>query len=344
MKIQISVSDIHNSYLARLLSRPEIVDFFERRSIVLTSVENADIVLSDHFHELGIKENRIFRRMMKYGSHKQYLIWTEEPRFSVHFDAVVRYPFLPPLNILNPYTGIFLRNEDCHFYTPSGSGAEKLLFLEEFDFRNRKIVALMRYRNNQREWSLKHNGQELDLCYLRTQIGLKGHALGVMDIYGQGWSDKIRKGVSRAGKFHGEKMEILSHYHFNLAFENTNFPYYCTEKIWDPICANCLPIYYGKGNTIYDDFPRNSFLDYCEFESAEDLFAYIQAMTVAEFKERLNLCIQAHNTVLDRVLAQKQITGDVPPSCQRLAEKLHELMVPHSQDGKALHRSRKFAA
>lgn len=344
MTIQISVSDIHNSYLVRLLSRPEIIDFFEGYSIVLSSVENADIVLSDHFHELGIKENRIFRHMMKYGSHKQYLVWTEEPRFSIHFKSVVRYPFLPPLHVLNPYTGIFLKNEDTHFFAPSGSEAKKLPFLEEFDFQNRKIVALMRYRNNQREWSLKHNGKELDLCYLRTQIGLKGHALGVMDIYGQGWGDAIRKGVSRAGKFHGEKMEILSHYHFNLAFENTNFSYYCTEKIWDPICAHCLPIYYGEDNAIYDDFPRNSFLDYCEFESAEEMFAYIQAMTAAEFRERINLCIQAHNTVIDRVMAQKQVTGDVPPSFQRLVEKLHELMVPQPQGGKALGRSHKLAA
>ncbi|NRB06573.1 MAG: hypothetical protein HRU34_04055 [Richelia sp.] len=78
-------------------------------------------------------------------------------------------------------------------------------------------------------------------------------------------------------------MIILQKYYFNLCFENTNWPNYCIEKIWDSIQGGCLPIYYGKGNRVYDDFPRNSFLDYSDFYRRDLLFDYIHDMKLDQF-------------------------------------------------------------
>jgi alpha(1,3/1,4) fucosyltransferase len=103
------------------------------------------------------------------------------------------------------------------------------------------------------------------------------------------------------GSFQERKEKILMDYHFNLCLENTNFPYYCTEKIWDSIRFGCLPVYYGTGNEIYEDFPKGSFLDYAELGSIDKLFSYIEQITPDEFRERMNLCIRTYNAICDKL-------------------------------------------
>ncbi|MEH2068026.1 MAG: glycosyltransferase family 10 [Nostoc sp.] len=157
----------------------------------------------------------------------------------------------------------------------------------------------MTYRDT--DLSLKKDGRELDLINLRQKIALEGFETGTVDVYGRKWPQKIALGESRANDWSSSKMGILQKYHFNLCFENTNFDYYCTEKIWDSIRGRCLPIYYGKGNKIYQDFPINSFLDYSDFNNPKELFLYINKITVSEFRERINLCIEAYNTVYEKL-------------------------------------------
>ena len=117
----------------------------------------------------------------------------------------------------------------------------------------------------------------------------------MLDVYGRDWPKHTTKGQSRGKNWRNKKQKILQNYDFNLAFENTNWPYYCTQKIWDSIQGGCLPIYYGDNNAIYQDFPEDSFLDYCQFGDAQELFMYIQLMTTQEFVKRMNLCIETFN-------------------------------------------------
>jgi hypothetical protein len=129
--------------------------------------------------------------------------------------------------------------------------------------------------------------------------------LGKVDIYGKGWPDHVSLEDSRfqlksSEQFWGDrKLDILQQYHFNLCFENSTTNYYCSEKIWHSIMTGCLPIYYGEGNAIYEDFPRQSFIDYCDFSSPQELFDYIDRMEIDEYKERMNLCIETANKILD---------------------------------------------
>ena len=128
----------------------------------------------------------------------------------------------------------------------------------------------------------------IDLYSLRSLIAREGYLQGKVDICGKGWPKEINiVEESRDGFWHQRKMEILKNYHFNLCFENTNIPYYCTEKIWQSIAGGNLPIYYGKGNRIYDDFPRNSFIDYSEFATPNELFSYVDLITLDEFRTRM---------------------------------------------------------
>ena len=317
MPIKVSIDNIHKDYSKKEFRSPEVQELFRADDIILAGEEEADLLLSDRFNELGFKQNVLVRKMIRYGNAKKYLLWTDEPRFSQHFQRYVDYPFLTRLHILNLYTGLLENNLSIWPLN------KKLSYLKEFEFKTRKIVTLMACRDDARQWSFKYQGRELDLCVLRTRIALEGHAKGMVDIYGQGWDPKIRKGASRGlANYREEKFKILSQYDFHLAFENTNFSYYCTEKLWQSIEGGCLPIYFGKDNAIYESFPMGSFIDYCEFEHTSDMLNYIQKISTQEFMKRFNLCIESYNNAID--LQRDQ--GDLLPMWGITSRKIQEIM------------------
>jgi len=273
--------------------------FLAEKGIVITENEaDCDIFIAQRCRNL-------ISFQLKYGAKKKYLVWSHEPRWDTHFTNSIKWLGLPEVHVMNVYTGdIYLNN----YYTVNSNDIQtidrplKPLNESNFpDFEHKKIVALMFYRNNRRRWSLKRNGKELDLCYLRTRIALEGYRAGKVDVYGRGWPKGISLEDSRGEGWETRKAKILRNYHFNLCFENTNADYYCTEKIWDSIKQGCLPIYYGQGNKIYEDFPQESFLDYCDFGSPVLLFSYIDAMAVEEFRMRMNRCIDAYNRAFEKL-------------------------------------------
>lgn len=285
------------------------IQYLRSQEIIISPPEEADLIIAATL-------KRMLPLILKYSNRKKFLIWTNEPRFDTHFDSIIQYPLLPKLNVLNVYTGIYTNN---YMWVPTNI---KLTPVTEFEFKNRKVVALMQYRNNRQKWSFKYKGKELDLCYLRTQIALEGHKLNMFDVYGKYWPKHLKKGESSPWKKRQqEKLEILQNYHFNLAFENTNWPNYCTEKIWDSIQGGCLPIYYGEGNAIYQDFPQDSFLDYCQFGDAQELFKYIKLMTPQEFITRMNFCIEAFNTASKN----REVTGISPLNLEVTVKKIREI-------------------
>lgn len=48
--------------------------------------------------------------------------------------------------------------------------------------------------------------------------------------------------------FNDDKLAYLRQYRFNLTPENTNHEGYVTEKLFEAICAGCIPIYHGSDN------------------------------------------------------------------------------------------------
>ena len=273
------------------LNTKKSISFFEEAGIEFSAAENANLIISGTF-------TKILASILKFGSSKKYLIWTIEPRFNKFFNSNLSYPFLPEVHIMNVYTGIF---DDNYFFVPMPLQESRLDSKKTLGAGKRKVVSLMTYQSG-RKWKFRHKGVDLDLCNLRTKIALEGHSRGLLDIYGRAWPKKISQGQSRGEGWRDRKMNILKNYNFTLCFENTNWPYYCTEKIWDAIKGGCLPIYYGKGNNIYEDFPKNSFLDYHDFNDANSLFDYIQNIKEEEFRERMLLCIK----VLKKAFQYKQ--------------------------------------
>lgn len=303
----------------------QALEFLQEQGIIISDNEfTSDVFIAERLSSLR-------RLRIKYGPLKNYLIWTREPRNNTHFGNKIKGLFWnPEVHIMNVYTSdVFVNNYYENSYVRVIDRLLEPLNKVNFSsFRNRKIAALMICRSDQNTWSLKRGNEELDLCYLRTKIALDGHNLGKIDIYGQGWPDGISIENSRWENRKERKEEILRNYHFNLCFENTNTDYYCTEKIWDSIKYGCLPIYYGEGNKIYEDFPKNSFLDYCEFESSEALFKYIDQMTVEEFRNRQNLCIEVFNKICKKFDFHKPYEETVinPGMLTRIVQKIKRIL------------------
>lgn len=73
---------------------------------------------------------------------------------------------------------------------------------------------------------------------------------------------------------HIEKINFLKNYKFNICFENSSYPGYCTEKIIHSMFSNCIPIYYGDP-FVDRDFNKKSFLNLHNFETENDFIQEI---------------------------------------------------------------------
>jgi hypothetical protein len=66
------------------------------------------------------------------------------------------------------------------------------------------------------------------------------------------------------------KMEFIKDYKFVIAFENSSYPGYTTEKLIEPFLVNSIPIYWGNP-VVGTDFNTNSFInieDVSQFDAA----------------------------------------------------------------------------
>jgi hypothetical protein len=214
---------------------------------------------------------------------KKLLIWTQEPRFweSPHAEAVAGRR---SIRVMSVYSGEIFRNN--YYYARIPQAAHEMEFTR---VASRKVVCVARaFQPGEDE--IEIDGRRIDLTRLRTEVALYGHRQGAVDIYGRHWPSGVSLGESRGGAWVEKKYDLIRPYKFNLCFENTLWPFYCTEKLWQAIYCGCLPIYYGQAS-IYDDFPRESFIDYAEIGSPAALFEIVGAMSNEELSRRYAACL-----------------------------------------------------
>jgi len=294
-------------------SFPERFSTYElcKENIMRSEVNECDFIVTATLEEMIPFINA-------YKSTKKYIIWCDEPLWSNIFAVLKRkliyfhnnkiYEFKHEdsieVNVMNCFTGeIYFNN--YHFLEAnylidknSVSLAKKSLY----NYKDKKniICAIMGYKNSEM-WNFSQDAYNIySLCNIRTEIALIGYNSHKIDIYGKDWPNNIAISESRTEKdFSYEKFNIAKKYRYNLCFENTVCPFYITEKIWHSIICGCIPIYYGsKINTIYNDFPKLSFIDYADYLNPLSLIDYISKITYDEYEYRMNLCIK----VLERSL------------------------------------------
>jgi len=76
------------------------------------------------------------------------------------------------------------------------------------------------------------------------------------------------------GGFTREKLAFIKDYKFTIAFENSEYPGYTTEKLIHPMLVHSLPIYWGNP-LVHLDFNPKSFINYYDFPDEETLIEHI---------------------------------------------------------------------
>lgn len=69
-------------------------------------------------------------------------------------------------------------------------------------------------------------------------------------------------------------MAFINEYKFNLAFENSSYPGYVTEKLMHALQANTVPIYWGDPG-VRSDFNPKRFVNVHDFTSDGALLEHL---------------------------------------------------------------------
>ena len=89
--------------------------------------------------------------------------------------------------------------------------------------------------------------------------------------------DSVSKCLHNAPKPEGtnnDKVKIMRHYLFYLAFENQCEDDYITEKLWLTYAAGVIPIYFGALN-VHEHVPPNSLINVNDFKDTDELVEYL---------------------------------------------------------------------
>lgn len=81
------------------------------------------------------------------------------------------------------------------------------------------------------------------------------------------------------------KIDWLSKYKFNMCFENSSYPGYTTEKIYEAFIGGTIPIYWGS-TTVECDFNPRAFLNWFDYKNDDDFIQAIIELDTNEDKYR----------------------------------------------------------
>ncbi|MFA5983154.1 MAG: glycosyltransferase family 10 [Methylococcaceae bacterium] len=238
------------------------------------------------------------------------IIWTHEPRYDSTDEKIIKGFFGKQINVFNVFTGdVFWHNNhflgSYHYDESNNLGINNQemersqTIITEENFEKRKILSAIFEKKDLSNFDYIVNSINVDATKIRQDIAMAGFNMGICDIAGKGWGEIA---IEESG-FNGSnvkpwwirKIDLISKYRFNVSIENTIWPYYVTEKIWQSIIAYSLPVYWGENSSIYETFPHESFIDASLFLSPEDLCNYLKTMSYSEWVERMNKCIDTYN-------------------------------------------------
>ncbi len=87
--------------------------------------------------------------------------------------------------------------------------------------------------------------------------------------------DSGGRALNNLGYYVEDKMNFLSQYKFTIAFENSEYSGYTTEKLVHPKLVNSIPIYWGNPD-VHKDWNTHAFINAYEFPNMKQLIEFIQ--------------------------------------------------------------------
>jgi len=99
-----------------------------------------------------------------------------------------------------------------------------------------------------------------------------------------------------------QKSELIAEYKFTIAFENSKGVDYISEKIWEPISVNSIPIYYGS-EAVFDYFNKDKIIYISSEKDFSKSLSLIREINSSDnlYKEYLDLDIFANEGVKELV-------------------------------------------
>jgi alpha(1,3/1,4) fucosyltransferase len=108
------------------------------------------------------------------------------------------------------------------------------------------------------------------------------------DLFGQGWERRhpaveqtLHAAAARAHRGpqrESDVLALLAKYRFALVYEDTRFPGYISDQIFDCFFARCIPIYSGAPD-VAQFVPPSAFIDVRQFASFPDLERFLMRIT-----------------------------------------------------------------
>ena len=87
--------------------------------------------------------------------------------------------------------------------------------------------------------------------------------------------DQTKTGFNFAERFK-QRTQLIRQYKFVLAFENTDaVPNYVTEKVWNSLLSDVVPVYWGHTESARDEFPPGSVIFAADFASPRELALHL---------------------------------------------------------------------
>lgn len=103
-------------------------------------------------------------------------------------------------------------------------------------------------------------------CFVSSNLGAKVRNDFFLRLSKYKQVDSGGKVLNNLGGLVSDKIEFMRPYKFCIAYENSSFPGYVTEKIMDCFIAGCIPIYWGSPN-VEVDFNSKRILNRRDFKS-----------------------------------------------------------------------------
>jgi hypothetical protein len=266
-----------------------------------------DFITSDMFFQLETKPSKALlfshlitpstSRLIAGGCKPVILTCQESPfvatRFYIKlakFSALYKHSFL--------FSGMLKRTSKKTIY-------HQMFFPSAFNINNfevrpfsqKKLLAMISGNKRMGDWKknlvlkLLYGFEVKEIYDLRKEVVnfMASHNLE-FDLYGIGWGEgagDTQEQESIKKVFRGkveDKILTLKNYKFAFCFENSIFPGYVTEKIFDVMFAGCIPIYNGAPD-IQTYVPKECFIDFRDFESLEQLTGFIKNMDEAKYSQ-----------------------------------------------------------
>jgi hypothetical protein len=188
--------------------------------------------------------------------------------------------------------------QPCPYPRPTGQSWSKRRFLTMINSNKALPGArdIARWFDRPREVSVKRHlaglryravARDRYRARLRAIEAFSG--LDDFDLYGEGWNVRhpaVEPALHAAAQrvYRGvvdDKLSLLARYRFALVFENTRFPGYISEKLFDCFFARCIPIYSGAPD-IAQYVPPPAFIDARQFATVPDLERFLRGITEAD--------------------------------------------------------------